>query len=318
MLLLWGCGGAHAEAPVIPNVADAAAVPSHIKYYKVKPANAGLLDIVSGPDGALWFTERTSSKVGRLLNGHFKYFKTPTNDAQPAGITVGPDGALWFTEEVGAVARITTAGKVTEFPVSHPAYAITSGFDGDLWFTENDGQKNWIGRLTPDGQQLAEFEIPSNNNALEAGIAVSRDGMLWSTLMQTNEVAKSTTFGKIHVFKNHDRDTQPFPLVSNGGNLFTGEKHGVAMITAQGAFKEYPLPSGSAVTGITKGAARSIWFVVNQGNYIGTIVDSQVKLYKTGPPSSQGFWDVTLGSDDNLWFTDTVGNRIGRFITPPS
>jgi len=39
--------------------------------------------------------------------------------AGPIGITAGPDGNLWFTEMVaGKVGRITTAGVVTEFPVT--------------------------------------------------------------------------------------------------------------------------------------------------------------------------------------------------------
>jgi len=86
----------------------------------------------------------------------------------PIAITAGPDGNLWFTERFGScsapliagcskIARITTAGVITEFPVPTPGggpIGITAGPDGALWFTEFDGQK--IGRLqllagTPGG-----------------------------------------------------------------------------------------------------------------------------------------------------------------------
>ncbi|WP_439953445.1 virginiamycin B lyase family protein, partial [Escherichia coli] len=43
----------------------------------------------------------------------------PTPDSAPQGIAAGPDGGLWFTEVAAdAVGRITTDGKVTEFPLT--------------------------------------------------------------------------------------------------------------------------------------------------------------------------------------------------------
>jgi hypothetical protein len=46
-------------------------------------------------------------------------YATPTTNSHPRTIVPGPDGALWFTE-VAAVGRITTAGAITEFPISFP------------------------------------------------------------------------------------------------------------------------------------------------------------------------------------------------------
>ena len=43
-------------------------------------------------------------------------FILPTAAGRPSAITTGPDGALWFTEAGGKIGRITTAGKITEFP----------------------------------------------------------------------------------------------------------------------------------------------------------------------------------------------------------
>jgi virginiamycin B lyase len=46
----------------------------------------------------------------------FKTFTIP--NAGISTLTSGPDGALWFSESAGnKVARITTAGFITEFPV---------------------------------------------------------------------------------------------------------------------------------------------------------------------------------------------------------
>lgn len=55
-------------------------------------------------------------------------------------MTLDPDGAIWFTRTTAnQVARIDTAGKITEFavptPKSFPRH-ITPGPDGAVWFTE--------------------------------------------------------------------------------------------------------------------------------------------------------------------------------------
>ena len=72
-------------------------------------------------------------------------------------IVVGPDGNLWFTElEAQRVARITTAGVVTEFSAGITGTAnpngITAGPDGNMWFTEGLGNRvARIGRLVRGG-----------------------------------------------------------------------------------------------------------------------------------------------------------------------
>lgn len=61
-------------------------------------ANGALVDIVSGPDGALWFTEQQANKIGRVtVNGLLTDYPLAAL-AGPTGITVGPDRAIWFTE----------------------------------------------------------------------------------------------------------------------------------------------------------------------------------------------------------------------------
>jgi virginiamycin B lyase len=63
---------------------------------------------VLGPDGAIWFAEFTTNKVGRIAtDGTLLEFTLPTATASVTGITTGPDGAIWFTEEnQGKVGKI--------------------------------------------------------------------------------------------------------------------------------------------------------------------------------------------------------------------
>jgi hypothetical protein len=64
-------------------------------------ASSGPTGITTGPDGALWFTER-AGKIGRITTaGVITEFPVPTASSSPNGITAGPDGGLWFTETAG-------------------------------------------------------------------------------------------------------------------------------------------------------------------------------------------------------------------------
>lgn len=98
--------------------------------------------ITQGPDGALWFCEGASNKIGRMTtSGAFTEFAIPTANSDPQAIT--QDGALWFVELIGnKIGRITTSGEFTEWAIptanSHP-YDIVQGPDSALYFTEYNG-----------------------------------------------------------------------------------------------------------------------------------------------------------------------------------
>ncbi|MDB5043154.1 MAG: lyase-like protein [Candidatus Eremiobacteraeota bacterium] len=112
--------------------------------------------LTAGPDGALWFTEGAMDKIGRItIDGTITEFPavppsgtcgTPFVGAEPFGIAAGNDGNLWFTESgSGKVARMSTTGAITEFPVpsgalSGPTFIIRSA-DKNLWFSEAAANK---------------------------------------------------------------------------------------------------------------------------------------------------------------------------------
>src|SRR5205085_8690039 len=72
------------------------------------PVGSSPLDIVAGPDGALWFTEYGTDRVGRIATtGAVSEYAIPTPGTFPIGIVAGPDGALWFAEsEAGKIGRL--------------------------------------------------------------------------------------------------------------------------------------------------------------------------------------------------------------------
>ena len=113
----------------------------------------GAWDIITGPDGNLWYTvpEGNDSKIGRITPaGEFGTQFDVTDAGDQLGITVGPDGALWFAQAfANSIGRMTLDGQFTVITgltaPARPEY-IAPGPDNTLWFTEKEG--NRIGRIT--------------------------------------------------------------------------------------------------------------------------------------------------------------------------
>ena len=221
-----------------------------ISEFPLPSANTFLSSITTGPDGNLWFTEQ-QGKIGRMtLTGKVSEFSLPSHQypagpnptKEPAGsaqgdplaITAGPGGNLWFTEigHVGSsIGHITTAGKITEFPLpsadTFPS-SITAGSDGNLWFTAigtNNGPSK-IGVITPQGK-IREFTL---SHSILGSITRGPDGNLWFTEFQY--VVTGTTAGKI------------------------------GRITTAGKISDFPLPTSSnSPTSITFGTDHTLWFI---------------------------------------------------------
>ena len=155
------------------------------------------VSITTGPDGALWFTQNESNKIGRITTaGVITEYPTssPVLNVNVYDITAGPDGALWFTEQLG-VGRMTTNGVITEYgqtTLSQPA-GITTGPDGALWFTEP--YSNIIGRITTAGA-ISLYRVPTANGE-PTGIAAGPYGALWFTEVYGNKIGRITTKGVI-------------------------------------------------------------------------------------------------------------------------
>ena len=155
--------------------------------------------ITSGPDGSLWFTERTGAgRIGRITTGGVvtEFPGAPAMTAgQPTAITTGPDGNLWFTESAnpGAIGKMSTTGVLTEFTggaLTHDGAPtdIVAGDDGNLYFTENHAPGE-LGRITPAGV-ITEFTTNLTNPPL--GITVGGDGNVWFTEATGNQVGRLT------------------------------------------------------------------------------------------------------------------------------
>jgi virginiamycin B lyase len=301
------------------------------------------LGIAAGSDGAIWFTEYNSNKIGRITtdSSHTitEYPLPPTtsiNGSRPIQIAAGPDGALWFTEYYGnKIGRIPTSAtplntQITEYDLpyanSRPT-GITAGPDRALWFTELSGNK--IGRIpttaTPSNPQITEHLIPTNVSA-PFGIATGPDRALWFVEQNTDQIGRfdpsTLTFIEYKVLPvggfpfgiaTGPDEAVWFTVKGNIGRITTGPNGSNPKIT------EYPIPTlGEWPDGIAAGPDRAMWFPVEDGNKIGRITtDSShtITSYLVPTLASFPFW-IAAGPDFAMWFTERDGNQIGRISVP--
>jgi len=147
-------------------------------------------NIVTGPDGALWFDDNILCGIGRITTaGVFSYpvgggcghTPEPSN-----GFTVGPDGAFWFTVNGGSIETLSNGSEsvVADILNTPVLGAITTGPDGALWFTDLSNSK--IGRVTTAGA-VGQYPTPTASSQ-PIGIVTGPDGALWFTESAGNKI----------------------------------------------------------------------------------------------------------------------------------
>jgi virginiamycin B lyase len=282
--------------------------------------------ITTGPDGAVWFTEYTGNRIGRITTGgSITEFPTTTLDSNCRSIITGPDGALWFTEEGGSkIGRLlptaTPGTHPTEFPVPGRPSHITTGPDGALWFTTDDSGKGKVGRLTTAGELTNEFPLPGPSN----GITTGPDRALW--IANDSHIFKMTAegvAGLITRFQPPTRANGAWQITTGPDNAlwFTEASAGkIGRITTDGKIREFPVSKNANPSGIATGPDGALWFTeycLPRGttcdgyNKIGRITTNGTITEFTIPTAAVAPRAITTGADRALWFTE--GGRIGRF-----
>jgi uncharacterized protein (TIGR03437 family) len=281
--------------------------------------------IAAGPDGALWFTEPSGNRVGRITTGGgITEYPVPTsNGFDPVWIAAGPDGALWFTETNGnKIGRIATDGGVSEYPVptssSHP-YQITAGSDGALWFTENgdvgvgEALVGKIGRITTAGA-ITEYDVPTASGS-PWGIAAGPDGALWFTESLGNKVGRISTAGTVTEYAVPTSSSYPDGIVSGpDGALWFTEYFGnkIGRITTAGAITEYDVPtSPGGPDPIAAGPDGALWFTEITSYKLARITTAGI-ITEYSLPTTSSRYGIAAGPDGAFWFTEAQANNIGR------
>jgi streptogramin lyase len=301
---------------IIGNASSALAAVS-ISEYPVPTSFSGPNQITTGPDGNLWYTLNSSSKIGKITpSGTIMEYNIST--LQTGGIVSGPDGNLWVTEPGNnRIARVTTSGVVTNFSTptngSNPA-DITIGLDGNLWFTEPGVSK--IGKITTSGT-ITEYDVTPSGSAPQY-IVTGPDGNLWFTESQNDQICMMTTAGALTCYTTPTTSAGLMGItVGPDNNLWFTENfaNNIGMITPSGVITEYAFPPGSQPKGIIA-ANGSLWVEewvgqsIDQVDTNGTILNSYAVSANSYPN------DLVVGPDNNIWFTEF--NKIGRLnLAPP-
>lgn len=289
-----------------------------ITEFNVPTSSSHPAGITAGPDGAIWFTEISGQKIGRvMLDGKITEYGLPplTN---PLTIVAGPDGALWFTASyANAIGRITTAGVITETPVptaSSQPFGLTNGPDGNLWFTETSG--NQIGRLTTS-RVITEFPIPTAGSGPTTIVSGPKNA-LWFTENYGNRLASIATSGAVTEYSPFASGSGPYGVtVGPDQTLWVTQQssNAIAVATAYNVtISTFPLPeSGSGPQAIVVGPDGAAWFTENAGGRIGRVTPTGVfSEYSATTPSILN--DLTVGPDGAIWFVEETANKIARLI----
>jgi streptogramin lyase len=278
------------------------------------PSGSGPEGITAGPDGNLWFTDRSTSKIGKITTSGTVTEYSFESESEPFGITAGPDGNVWFTAYGrGSIGKITTSGSSTTYavPTGSGPRGIAAGPDGNLWFTDFYTSK--ISKLTTSGTRT-EYSLPAESYPEE--IAAGPDGNLWFTDFETSKIGKITTSGTITEY-SLPKGSRPGGITAGpDGNLwFVDSSSGmVGKITTSGTITEYALPSGSEPEQIAAGADGNLWFTEFSRHKIGSITTSGT-ITEYALPSESKPVGIASGPDENVWFAEWGTSKIGT-ITP--
>jgi virginiamycin B lyase len=284
------------------------------------------LSIVTGPDGAMWFTEPFGNKIGRITTAGVltNEYSVPTASSLPFGIAAGSDGALWFTEASSSkIGRITTSGSVTEIPTTTAAAqpgSIISGPDQNLWLTE--GSANKIARVSTGGT-VAEFPITSANSE-PAGITTGPDGNIWFTEDMGGKLGSMTLQGVA-------QPEIPIPGGHSPSAIVTGPGSKLWFVDCVAGLVEVYLPSTAPLVPATFGTyalpaagaqPRSVVLGPDGALWIVDGVTSAIVRVTPGPPlsiteyplpnSASGPSGIAVGPDGAIWFSESVVSQVGR------
>ncbi|GIH08888.1 hypothetical protein Rhe02_69550 [Rhizocola hellebori] len=184
---LWFLFEGRAEGNDIPVVEKIGRVSldGQFTLYPLGSELKGLVSIVAGSDGALWFTEYRTHKIGRMTtDGEVAEYDAGPN---PFAITSAPDGTLWYTGGDNAVNRITLAPfGISAFYSPNLESAlrqITAGPGNSLWFADQSSAAggNHIGRISLDTPAMP---IPQGLTAPQEWVRAA--SFSWQSLPGTN------------------------------------------------------------------------------------------------------------------------------------
>lgn len=227
--------------------------------YTLPHADSRPLGIVAGPN-AMWFTEETGDRVGRIdAGGAVQEFTVPTSGGKPTGIALGTDGNLWITlAAADKIVRMTTAGVFTEYALAAGCKptSIAAGPDSAMWFTCETS--NEIGRITFAGA-VTKFGAQGSS---PTAIALASDGNLWYTTQPYNHRITPAGVVTSYAFRpvgwRGNRATQR--VAGPDGALWDNNFNSIVRTTTDGVSHDWYWSGRVNGRAITVGPDGKMWF----------------------------------------------------------
>ncbi len=233
------------------------------------------------------------------------------------------------TKQEGTVATDTltysyrTLERHTDFKISPSGISLaglTTGPEGNMWFTsdEPEGEKEFIGKMTPEGQVLAEYPVGRNNKPTT--IITGPDGNLWYIEAGNTSVVSISPSGKFltshDVRFDYEEGHGGAADITDGSDgaiwMTLRSKNKIGRWTMDQKFTSYTLPAGSSPTAITSGPDGNLWFT-ETGKIAKITTTGTITEYPL--PGGVTASDITAGGDGNLWFTESGTKKVGKITT---
>ncbi|HKA36761.1 MAG TPA: hypothetical protein VKH43_08065 [Thermoanaerobaculia bacterium] len=255
-----------------------------------------------------------------------------TMTIRPGDIAVGMDGNLWFPEVgTGLVARMTTAGFVTEFAVAGAAalgQAISAGPDGRVWvvgFGADSKVHVWaVGVSGAAADVVSLGERTPVLSFLPSGMAAGPDRNVW--IANLSEIDRISPSGQLSRFPIGEDAIATSIASGPDGNLWFVASLGAFGSRGQGVFRvstggsisrvlDESQPGISSPTSIIAGKDGNLWFADNGYSELVRVATSPVG--RTNVPFV-GASRLAAGSEGDLWITVPARRSIARFFSTSS
>ncbi len=322
----------------LPAQADAA-VPApavQVRTFAVPTADAGLSNLVEGPDGALWFNEQNAFEVGRITSaGAISQFAIPREPYSAAGdgpSTIVASGAnLWTLSNVGStIEAISVAGTVTPMyaRLNQSATNIAADSRGGVWAASLSGAgggsvSGGLFRVDPPTGAVRNYRAPRFGGQYQPlPMTPGPDGTVWFA-DGGSAIKRVTSAGRVTAIRIHGSGSMLVTSLASDrkGDLWFTEYvpgGGYARSTG-GAIGE--IRAGSTVATVTKlpgnkapgslllGPDGGVWFTWARG--VGRIAPRSgvIQLVRL---AHHHLSSIAFGAGRRLWFVDARANVIGR------
>jgi streptogramin lyase len=257
-----------------------------VQEFKVPfTGTAGIHSAFPAPDGAVWFSEQGSNRLGKWDPStqaitEYQHAYIPGKEGTSAGgskhtVRVDAMGTVWAT---GApLSRLDPAtGKFTDYPEVPTAYGIEIDPQGNVWFTEFT-ENGKLGKVDAKTGQVTKYALPTPK-AYPRRIALDPQGFVWVAEYRGGKIAR------------FDVKTE--------------------------TFQEFSLPGGSPTPyGIAIDRHKFIWYSSMDMDTIGRLdpATGAVLEFPFLYPEN-GIREFLPDSAGKIWFATGPNNKVGYFI----